>query len=121
MNVEIVKRSDYAKGFVVLPRTGWSNVLSHGSVAVADWQGISKRQSPAQLPGRSSLTSASSQDGSQELEINHNHYESDTKTSESRGHGQRSQKDLYGDDRRIERIYSLAVSGLPRTCVSVHC
>jgi hypothetical protein len=77
--VEIVKRSDYAKGFVVLPRTGWSNVLSHGSVAVADWQGISKRQSPAQLPGHSSLTSASSQDGSQELEINHNHYESDTK------------------------------------------
>src|ERR1700674_422039 len=56
----------------------WSNVLSHGSVAVADWQRISKRQSPAQLPGRSSLTSASSQDGSQELEINHNHYESDT-------------------------------------------
>src|SRR5664279_1120615 len=57
---------------------GWSNVLSHGSVAVADWQRISKRQSPARLPGRSSLTSASSQDGSQELEINHNHYESDT-------------------------------------------
>src|ERR1039458_7191679 len=71
MNVEIVKRSDYAKGFVV---------LSHGSVAVADWQGISKRPSPAQLPGRSSLTSASSQDGSQELENKHNHYESDTKT-----------------------------------------
>jgi hypothetical protein len=32
-----------------------------------------------------------------------------------------AKKDLYGDDRRIERIYSLAVSGLPRTCVSVHC
>src|SRR5450755_4465296 len=61
------------------PADGLSNVLSHGSVAVADWQRISKRQSPAQLPGRSSLTSASSQDGSQELEINHNHYESDTK------------------------------------------
>src|SRR5450755_4699510 len=60
------------------PADGLSNVLSHGSVAVADWQRISKRQSPAQLPGRSSLTSASSQDGSQELEINHNHYESDT-------------------------------------------
>ena len=43
-----------------------------------------------------------------------------SKTSESRGHGQRSQNDLYGDGRRIERIYSLAVSGLPRTCVSVH-
>jgi hypothetical protein len=60
------------------PADGSSNVLSHGSVAVADWQRISKRQSPSPLPGRSSLTSASSQDGSQGLEIKHNHYESDT-------------------------------------------
>ena len=47
----------------------WSNVLSHGSVAVADWQRISKRQSPALLPGRSSPTSEPSRGDSQELEI----------------------------------------------------
>src|SRR6202035_2009486 len=61
------------------PADGSSNVLSHGSVAVADWQRISKRQSPALLPGRSLLTSEPSRGDSQELEIKCNHYESDTK------------------------------------------
>jgi transposase len=60
--VEIIKRSDTAQGFEVLPRR--RVVLSHGSVAVTDWQRISKRQSPAQLPGCSSLTSASSESDS---------------------------------------------------------
>ena len=31
VNVEIVKRSDHAKGFVVLPKRGSSNERSHGS------------------------------------------------------------------------------------------
>src|SRR6202171_3312178 len=39
------------------PADGSSNVLLHGSVAVAGWQRISKRQSPAPLPGRSLRTS----------------------------------------------------------------
>src|SRR3977135_3281527 len=58
------------------PADGSSNVLSHGSVAVADWQRISKRQSPAPLPGHSSPTSEPSPGDSQELEIRCNHYES---------------------------------------------
>ena len=55
--IEIIKRSDTAQGFEVLPRRWSSNVLSHGSVAVVDWQGIPRRPSPALLPGRSSPTS----------------------------------------------------------------
>ena len=31
LNVEIVKRSDHTKGFVVLRSAGWSNERSHGS------------------------------------------------------------------------------------------
>ena len=67
--IEIIRRSDTAQGFEVLPRRWWSNELSHGSAGAADWRRISKRPSPAPLPGRWSLTSASSRDGSQELEI----------------------------------------------------
>src|SRR5260370_29337962 len=63
------------------PADGSSNVLSHGSVAVAGSQRISKRQSPAPLPGHSLRTSEPSPGDSQELEVKCNHYESDTKAA----------------------------------------
>ena len=49
---------------------GWSDELSHGSAAAVDWRRISKlTPSPAPLPGRWSLTSASSRDDLQQSEI----------------------------------------------------
>jgi len=62
--IKIIKRSDTAQGFE--------------AAAAVDWRRISKQPSPAPLLGRSSLTSASSRVGSQELEIKGNHFESDT-------------------------------------------
>ena len=53
-------------------------LLPPPSAAAVDWRRISKRPSPAPLLGHSSLTSASSRVGSQELEIKWNHFESDT-------------------------------------------
>ena len=67
--IEIIKRSDTAQGFEVLPRRWVVERTSHGSVAVVDWQRISKQPSPALLPGRSSPTSELSRGDSQELEI----------------------------------------------------
>ena len=40
IDLEIVKRSDAAKGFVVLPRDGWSSERSPGSAAIDDWPRI---------------------------------------------------------------------------------
>jgi hypothetical protein len=65
--IEIVERSDTALGFEVLHADGSSNVLSHGSIDVAGWLRISKRQSPAPVPGHTSPTSEPSPGGSQEL------------------------------------------------------
>ena len=42
VNVEIVKRSDHAKGFVVLPKRWWSNERSHGSGDAGVWPKIGR-------------------------------------------------------------------------------
>ncbi len=42
LSVEIVKRSDQARGFAVLPKRGLWNGLSPGSIAAADWLRIGK-------------------------------------------------------------------------------
>ena len=38
VNVEIVKRSDGVRGFVILPKRWLVEGLSRGSIAVADWR-----------------------------------------------------------------------------------
>jgi hypothetical protein len=58
--VQIVKRSDIAKGFEVLPAAGWSSALSPGSAAAADWPRIGRKPSPAPKAGSSSPISAAS-------------------------------------------------------------
>ena len=42
VQIEIVKRSDQAKGFALLPRRWLSSALSLGSIAAAGWPRISK-------------------------------------------------------------------------------
>jgi hypothetical protein len=76
--IEIINVPTRRRASKLCPADGSSNVLSHGSVAVADSQRISKRQSPAPLPGHSLRTSEPSPGDSQELEVKCNHYESDT-------------------------------------------
>jgi transposase len=68
--LEIIRRSDTAQGSKFCDADGWSNELSHGSAAAVDWRRISKPPSPAPLPGRWSLTSASSRDTRKSLRSN---------------------------------------------------
>ena len=57
--LEIVKRSDTAKGFEVCRADGWSSAPSHGSGAAAGWPRIGRNPSPPPRHGSSSPTSAS--------------------------------------------------------------
>lgn len=68
--LDIIKRSDAARGFVVLPRR-WmvEPTFAQASVAAAGWLRTSRRPSKAHSPGSSSLTSACSPDGLQNPEI----------------------------------------------------
>lgn len=65
--VEIIRRSDVAKGFEVLPRR-WivERTFLHGSADQGASPRIGSEPLKAPSPGSSSLTSASSRDGSQE-------------------------------------------------------
>ena len=57
--IQIVKRSDTAKGFEVLPRRWIVERTFAGSDDAADWRRTGKNPSPPPKPGSSSPTSAS--------------------------------------------------------------
>ena len=63
-SVQIIKRSDKAKGFEVLPRRWVSRELSHGLAETADWPKISILPSQVPQRGSSSPPSLSSSDAS---------------------------------------------------------
>jgi transposase len=71
--IEIINVPTRRRASKFCPADGSSNVRSHGSVAVAGSQRISRRQSPP-LPGHSLRTSEPSPGDSQELEVKCNHY-----------------------------------------------
>ena len=65
--LEIIKRSDTAKGFELLPRRWVVKEHSHGSVDAADWQRIGKPPSPHRPLGHTSRQSACSCDEPQSI------------------------------------------------------
>jgi hypothetical protein len=58
VNIEIVKRSDQAKGFVVLPNAGSSNAPSLGSTGAAGWPRTGKTSTTPRSPSSASPPSA---------------------------------------------------------------
>ena len=69
--LEIIKRSDTAQGFELLPDDGSSRGPSPGSTDAVDWPRIGRNQSPPHRHGFLSPTSDSSQGGSQGTVIKH--------------------------------------------------
>ena len=77
-NIEIIKRSDRAKGFTVLPRRwAWCEPL-HGSIETGGWPRTSNNPSLLLAAGSSWPPYNSSLGASQEHDIKHNNYASDS-------------------------------------------
>ena len=78
--IELIKRSDFAQGFEILPRRGGRRTNFRMARSLPQIGKGFRDDNRSAVAWTSSLTSTSSQDGSQELEIERNHYESNSES-----------------------------------------